>query len=144
MNPPLLTLASGGSEGVQITHVRLPPGVEMNVRTLARIGSAVGGISMVFSLLCLVVVAAFTAAAILAVLFGTISSGIAWAMGARRTARVALVLSFVPACEWLLLDQMTESVGTLLLALVPLVLALGFAVWMLVDYFRRRSPLPGA
>jgi hypothetical protein len=99
---------------------------------------------MAFSLLCLVVAAVFTAAVILAVLFGAISSGIAWALGARRSARVALVLSFLPACEWLLLDQLTDSVVTLLLALVPLLLATGFAVWMLVDYFRRRSPQPGA
>lgn len=114
----------------------------MQARTAALFGVAVGGISIVFSLLCLGVAAVFTPAVILAVVFGLMSGGIAWGLGARRTARVAMVMSVLPVVEWLLMDNVAESAGTALLALLPLLAALGFAVWMLVDYLRQRAARP--
>lgn len=106
------------------------------MKNTSRIGAAVGGISIAFSMLCCLIVPVFTGAMVLAALFGLISGGLAMALQARRTAIVAFVFALVPLCEFLLLQYVAEPAGTALIAFIPLVAALAVAVWFLLTYMR--------
>jgi hypothetical protein len=109
--------------------------------TRARMGTWLGGINIAFSLLCFFITPVFTPAFILAVLFGALSGAIALALQARRTAFVALAFALVPPIEFLLIQKVVERAGTGAVVYIPLVAALAFAVWALIDYSRaRRAP----
>ncbi len=111
------------------------------MKTESRIGAALGGISIVFSILCFAVTPVFTAAFILAALFGAVSGAVVLALKARRTAIVSFVFALAPFCGFLLMQYVVERVGSSLVVFIPLGLAIASAAWALVDYSKaRRAP----
>ena len=110
----------------------------------ARIGAAVGGISIAFSTLCFVVMPAFTAALILAILCGAISGSIALGLKARRSAMVAFVFALTPLGGFLMLEHVVERVHNGYVMFVPLGLAFMIAVWVLRNYLKTKSSVASA
>jgi hypothetical protein len=110
----------------------------------ARIGVGLGGISIAFSTLCFLVMPAFTAALILAMLFGVPSSAIALGLKARRTALVTLVFAPTPLGGFLLMEHASHLVGSGYIAFLALGVAFLIAVLAIIDYSKARRALASA
>jgi hypothetical protein len=110
----------------------------------ARIGVGLGGISIAFSTLCFLVMPAFTAALILAMLFGVPSSAIAFGLKAKRTALVTLVFAPTPIFGFLLMENASHLVGSGYIAFLALGAAFLIAALALVDYSKARRSLANA
>jgi hypothetical protein len=121
-----------------MTHIQEPSDQKASPRSTARIGAAVGGISVAFSALCFVVTPAFTPAFILAALFGFLSGAIALALKARRTAVVTFVFALTPFCGFLLMQYVAEPLQNGYVVFVPLALAAVFAAWVLINYSKAK------
>jgi MFS family permease len=104
----------------------------------ARIGVAVGCLSIAFSTLCFLVTPVFAGGFILAPLFGAVSGGISLALKAKRTAIVAFVFSLTPLCGFLLLQYVAERLQNGYVFFVPLGLALLIGALVLVSYSRAK------
>jgi hypothetical protein len=110
----------------------------------ARIGVILGCISMAFSTLCFLVMPAFTAALVLAMLFGLPSSAIALGLKAKRTALVALVFAPTPLGGFLLMEHASHLVGSGYIAFVALGVAFLVAALAIIDYLVARHRLASA
>jgi ABC-type microcin C transport system permease subunit YejE len=104
----------------------------------ARMGAILGGINIAFSLLCFLITPMFTAAIILAALFGAVSCAIALKLQARRTALVVMAFALAPLVEFLVIEHVVERVHNGYVAFLPLVVAAAVAAWELKDYLRAR------
>ena len=110
----------------------------------ARIGVAIGSISVVFSTLCFLVMPVFTASLILSIASGVPSGLIALSLKARRTALVAFAFAPVPLCGFLLLEHAAHFVGSGYIAFLALGVAILVAAWAVIDYSRSRRGLASA
>lgn len=114
----------------------------MNCKT--RIGVCTGVVSILFSTACLVVMPVFSGAIVVAPLAGVFLAAIAAALGARRTAGVALLFALVPACGFFVMETFSEYFGTGYVAFVPLLVAVAVATLVLISYSRTRAIEPGS
>lgn len=104
----------------------------------ARIGAAVGGISIGFSALCFFITPAFTPAFALAAFFGGLSGTLALALKARRTAIVAFVFALTPFCGFLVMQYLVEQLRNSFVFFIPLLFAIAVATWAFVSYSRAK------
>jgi hypothetical protein len=121
-----------------MTHAQGISDQRSRSKVTARIGVAIGCISIAFSTLCFVVTPVFTGGLILAPFFGFVSGGISFVLKAKRTAIVALVFSLTPLCGFLVLEHAVERVRNGYVFFVPLGAAVLIATWVLVSYSRAK------
>jgi hypothetical protein len=105
----------------------------------SRIGAAIGGISIGFSTLCLLVMPVFTPSVVLAPLVAIVLAPIALALQARRTALVAAIFALVPLFGFMSAESFAEYFRTGYVAFAPLFLAVIIAALVLVNYKRSRG-----
>jgi hypothetical protein len=99
-------------------------------------------VSILFSIFCLVVMPVFTGAIIVAPLIGFAFAVISAALGARRTAAVTFAFALVPFCGFLVMETLSEHVGTGYVAFAPLVAAVVLAAWAVGNYSHAKRAEP--
>lgn len=99
----------------------------------SRYGVIAGGIGIVLSSLCLLVIPVFTPAIVLAVLVGALGGTLAIALQARRTAFLAFTFALTPLFGLL---AMQYSAGSGYVAFIPWALAVMIATSAFVLYAR--------
>jgi hypothetical protein len=102
----------------------------------SRIGATVGGISIGFSTLCLLVMPVFTPSIILAPLAAIVLAPISLVLHARRTALVAAIFALVPLLGLMSAESFAEYFRTGYVAFAPLFLAVIIAALALANYKR--------
>ena len=109
------------------------------MRSRRAIGVVAGTISIVFSILCFLVMPVFTPGIVLAGIVGAVAAIIAFVCKARRTALVTFVFALVPTFGFILLEYDPPRFDTGYLAFIALGVALVVAVLAFVDYSREST-----
>ena len=99
--------------------------------TSSRVGAKIGKWSIAIAALCFVVTPIFTPAIVAAAFVGALGGVVAFALGARRIALVAIAVALIPLGGLLMLQFFDSSAMSSYLVLAPLVAVLAAVVVLL-------------